>query len=153
VENTLSQEQRQRVEAAAAERARFQPKTPAERVVGEIDRLLLLDPKQRQSLVELATKTVDKFAADTPAVRNPNLAPSALLSIVRDRLPAEELQAIFSETQLSRWKGQQGQANPPPPGAVDRYQLVPQPAPVQDQLFGPPAPMPVAPPMPVREFR
>jgi hypothetical protein len=102
-DGALSAEQKKQLAAAAELRAAFQPKTPAERVVAEMDRLLILDARQRDQLVGLAEKVIASYGNNAAALRNPNLSATSLIAAVKSRLAGDALIGILSETQLAAW--------------------------------------------------
>lgn len=101
LEFTLTDEQKDRMKTAAAERSAFQPKTAAERVMKEIDQRLLLDRAQREKLTPIVAKTIEQQSVEGQLDRNPNLAAAIANNVLR-ALPDVQLKAILSESQRAQ---------------------------------------------------
>ncbi|MEX2315975.1 MAG: hypothetical protein WD669_02415, partial [Pirellulales bacterium] len=113
VQNTLSNDQKQRLLARAAQRsANLDVVTPTGRIVTQLDTLLLLDAPQREKISELVAKTLELPANKTAAQRLPQVTPALIDRVIRT-LPVDEMSALLSPIQFARWQ-QWGQA----PGAA-----------------------------------
>jgi hypothetical protein len=99
VDFTLSEEQKTRLTAAAAERSSAQPMTNAERVLNEIDRQLLLDRAQREKLSPLVLQAVSRPSVEGQLNRDP--VPQVAINVLRV-LPSELVNSILSERQRAQ---------------------------------------------------
>jgi hypothetical protein len=104
LDNTLTAEQKQRLSARATQRsANLDVVTPTGRIVTQLDNLLLLDGPQREKMSELVSKTLESPANKSAFQRNQPLTPALIARIIRS-LPANEISALLSPTQMTRWQ-------------------------------------------------
>jgi hypothetical protein len=101
VESTLTNEQKNRLQAAAAKRSAFQPASAIEIVLKEIDQRLLLDGEQYEQLVPLVEEVIKQQSTEEVLRRSPSQTVGIAANVLR-ALPEEKLKTILSQAQQAQ---------------------------------------------------
>jgi hypothetical protein len=101
-QKVLTPQQLQARQAAIAARNGLSRKTPAEQVLAELDRRLMLDASQREPFAKLMRPLIEARVKPAANGRRPSIA-STTTMLLRAR-PAPEMSKILSERQLNLWR-------------------------------------------------